>query len=295
MAKAIRESSVDVPSLIGLLKRRLKTSEVREPLNPSSWLRASGFADMCLRAEVIRYLAGVSTTSDWTADSAVTFAHGSGIHWALQNKILSAADVLRGVWRCETCGLVVGGPEKPSTAMGPQPFVSEQQKPRPTVCTQCAQTEFVYVEQFFGDAELKIGGHPDGFLEMPGVEGLGVVEAKSISSRGIWEVRSAPYMSHVIQSQIYMMLTGLKWAIVLYWDKGGFGTGCLVEHVIERDEDTIQKIRKMIVAMRQGMTNSWLPEKICETSDCPRAKKCNVADMCFEQSDHVVAISKLFK
>src|SRR6202035_532691 len=99
---------------------------------------------------------------------------------------------------------------------------------------------FQYVEHHFINDEHKITGHPDGFLVLPGLAGMGVLDAKSAGGKSAWEIKSAPNIGLVIQAQLYLWFTGCQWSKILYWVKAENGLEALVEHHVERDDDTIQ-------------------------------------------------------
>jgi hypothetical protein len=152
---------------------------------------------------------------------------------------------------------------------------------RPSKCASCDATAFMYEELLLRDPISGMEGHPDGFLWLESIAGLGVLEIKSISPKGAWEVRGCPKLDHVIQAQCYMHLSGCRWAKILYWDKAGSGLSSLIEHTVEYDEDTMDKILALLAEIRGGIRQKKLPERICADIDCPRAKECPVAEACF--------------
>ena len=84
---------------------------------------------------------------------------------------------------------------------------------RPHRCFMC-DTELnsdnsLFQEQWIIYPQYRLRGHPDGFLRMAGMPGLGILEVKSISPRGAWEIRSCAKLDHVVQAQCYMWVTGL--------------------------------------------------------------------------------------
>ena len=112
---------------------------------------------------------------------------------------------------------------------------------------------------------------------------LGILEGKSINPKGAWEVRSCPKLDHVVQAQCYMWLTGLQWAKLVYWDKAGMGLSALIEHTVERDEETIDTVKSILKEIWSGVRfeAERLPARICERRDAPRAESCAIADKCF--------------
>lgn len=246
-------------------------------MTADDWIRTSSIATLCAREEVLCSLEGLVRENQVPADLSLIFAHGTALHHIVQNDLLPKTKTLVGTWRCTHCGKVYGQSDWDYKRISDNP---EALVFRPEGCG-CGANEFVYVELMLRDFQYRIQGHPDGFLRFSDMPGLGVLEVKSISPKGAWEVRGCPKMDHVIQTQIYMHLTGCRWAKILYWDKGGSGVSALVEHTIDYDEDTVEKVLALITSIRDGIRLSKLPDRICAAIDCPRASECPVAEACF--------------
>ncbi len=258
-------------SLKKIIEDDFKEQKQRMPLKKGGKLRASEFGNMCPRQEVLCAVLNLVREEEFNADSLMIFLHGTALHWAFQNHMLPAIKVLVGKWRCNECGETYGdGNKLPANLVL-----------RPARCTKCDHADFEYRELTLFNKEYDIGGHPDGFLVLPELPGVGILEAKSIMKG--WEVKNCPMMAHVIQVQIYMWICGLQWAKIVYWEKGENGTDALIEHHIDRDEDTIKQIQLTIKSIKTGLEGGQLPERVCLKADAPRAKKCNVKGPCFEQ------------
>lgn len=259
-----------------LIQQRLKSSSPILPLTETSFLRASGFAEICPREEVLCSIKKVERTKKVDSDLELIFEHGKGIHARLQNSILPKLGVLLGCWVCLMCRNKIG--EKQEGVP-----VEKWAVKRPNSCPKCGADaeEFLYEEQHFESPEFHIGGHPDGFLLLPGMSGLGIIEAKSIGAGGAWQIKNTPKLDHAIQAHIYMWLCNLSWAKILYWDKSGNGVSALTEHTLEKDEETIDTIKKTVVEIWDGLKTGALPARICATAEAPRACACLVASPCF--------------
>jgi hypothetical protein len=143
--------------------------------------------------------------------------------------------------------------------------------------------DFEYIERWVGDFDLGIGGHPDGFMKVPWRDTIGIFEGKSISPSMSWKIKQAPYVEHLYQVHIYMMITGTDWATILYWDKGTYGTSAFVEHLIERDDELIAEIKERIVEYRASVEGRGpLPRRSCAHAYCDKAQKCPLVKVCFE-------------
>lgn len=266
-----------------LLKKGLATETPVPYLTPDSYIRVSSFSRMCPREEIICAKEKLEREDSIEPDLQLIFAHGHALHWALQNILLPKVDALYGTWSCNTCG-TLHGEDQPG-----KPW-QECIVLRPTKCKGCGKedsyhVEFTYVERTFRNEDYRIQGHPDGFLVVPGMPGMGILEAKSIGAA--YKIKNAPQIDHVIQAQCYMWLTGLKWAKIFYWEKGGKGMDALTEHTIEKDEETISEIKKTLLQTWSALKTGILPDRICDNSTCPRAKSCPVAKQCFNTNSGV--------
>lgn len=271
-ASALVRNAASSTSLKKIIAEFMEEVEQVPWLESESWLRASGLSEICPREEVLCSLDKVPRQKKISSDLKMIFEHGKALHNQLQNSVLPQIGVILGSWSCTECGQRFG-----TKTDGP---VDSWAVKRPDRCS-CSSTSFLYHEVFYGNKEYRIGGHPDGFLSIAGLEGLGILEAKSISPNGAWEIKNVPKLEHAIQAQIYMWLTGLTWTKILYWDKGTNGMNALTEHTMERDEETIETIKGLVREIQEGMAGGPLPERICVSKEAPRACTCAVAGPCF--------------
>lgn len=267
-----------------LLEAGFREDQVVPPPTADSYFRVSKISSLCAREEVLCAQHDVTRRETLDAKTLLIFLHGTSLHWGLQNHALPAIDVLYGIWCCLICGAEHGSVEtgKP---------ITETVILRPKICAKCGfapshrgEEVFRYREHHFINDEHRVMGHPDGFLQLPGHSGMGILEAKSIGGKNAWEVKKAPNIGHVIQAQLYMWFSKLKWARILYWAKGENGLEALAEHFVEYDEDTVKNVLDTIRSVREGIKGGILPERICATDDCPRAKVCSVTKKCFAVS-----------
>lgn len=275
------EAAVSSTSLRKIMETSYITVEEVSWLTTDSWMRASRFAEICPREEVLVSIGKVPRKREETGDSFVNFAIGKGIHTQLQESILPGIDVLLGEWECVKCGAHYGVKQ-------PDSKINEYAVKRPKQCSRCEDpnSAFRFHEYLLTDFEYRIQGHPDGVLSIPGITGLGLLEAKSISPKGGWEVYHVPKLDHVIQSHIYMWLTGLNWTKILYWDKGIYGLSGIVEHTVERDDETVEIIKSTLKELWSGIRTQSAPDtRICASIDAPRATKCVVAQPCFAKTE----------
>ena len=280
--------------LTDLIGKKFTTKFDKPPFHPhKNYIRCSSFASLCPREEVLCSVLGKDRTEDVDANLNLIFAHGSALHYIMQNEVLPQVGAIYGKWRCMSCGKTEG--ELLEKVPLEQCLVT-----RPEKCGWCdgikghngySRYEFFYEEVSLKSEKYRLTGHPDGFLKLPGYEGLGLLELKSISQKGAWEVKPAPKMDHAVQAQLYMWFTGAQWAQILYWDKSGFGTTALIEHHLERDDEVIEESLLTLSLISEGILNyaaqkhESLPDRICNDSGCPRAKNCTVVKDCFGAQD----------
>jgi hypothetical protein len=275
LGSLVASASAAQGSLKKLIRLRLAEENDVPYLDEKGYLRVSALADMCPREEVLASSLKVVRKKTVDADLGMIFAHGTALHWVLQNKVVGNTGALLGVWRCVDCAKQYG-------EVSPNLQEGQTLVRRPASCDQCGCTDFNYREQKFFDHDYRISGHPDGFLVLQGLPGLGVAEFKSVGPKMAWEVKHTPNLGHVVQVQTYLWLTGLQWGKLLYWEKGGFGTQALFEHTVERDEDSIEAIKTTIRSVWEGIAVGKLPERVCTTIECPRAAGCQLKNACFE-------------
>lgn len=267
-------------TLISLMAAALKEQSMQEPMKPGDLVRASGVGYLCARQEVLLSQNGVVQERKLTADTAVTYAYGHGVHFAFQNHLIPATGALVGVWFCLRCGETYGRYSPECTRF----MADSTLVPRPDGCVRCQgdSDSFIYREPFLVDIVARFKGHPDGFLVLPTHEGVGLVEFKSINERSFADAKKAPLQEHVLQVHGYFWLTGLTWARIVYWNKAGNGMSSLAEHLVTRDEDLVNVVQRRVLSIRDGLLTGVVPEhRICESPICPTAVACPVQALCF--------------
>jgi hypothetical protein len=247
---------------------------------------------VCPREEVLCSIHSVIRKDIVDGDGGVNFEQGHAVHWMFQSKILAKAGVMIGSWRCTYCGTQYGARK--------QGYI-----PRPHRCVRCGATAeeagrsngrpdesingnaFVYVEEWVGNYEHKIGGSPDGYMIQEyrsdyEMTDLTLLEFKSCNELNFNKYKEAPDFVHIIQAQLYMWLTGCRKAKAIYFNKNGVGTKGIAEHDFDYDPECIERVTDAVKEIRTGILNNEVPPRVvCMTSDCPRAMRCHVQDKCF--------------
>ena len=258
----------------------MRESRPKNPIRPGvQHVRASAAAEFCARCEVLFARNPTLDEPDKveTVDGLLTFRHGDALHWVLQNQILPQLGVMLGVWSCLDCSAHYGEVT--------DPFDPSKLAFKPAVCTAPACSgccdEFRYREQFFADPDTLLQGHPDGFIKVPWREDVGIFEAKSIGYAK--QIAENPLWHHIVQVHVYFLLTGLKWAQILYWHKAGKGLDAWTEHTVEPDEDLLEELVRQTGIMRKGLEGGAVPERVCLTPEDSLAQICPMRGRCFAE------------
>ena len=295
-------------SLKEMINNRFYRKQNRPPFSKTDWIRASSLAHLCARQIVLANASGTSLQDYIDPNLLFTFLHGTSLHWGFQNRLGPALGILLGKWRCTFCGKRFGGASDDEAAEVKElkgKLFDEKDRERfrhlmkrqididnlilrPTKCSACGAapedendewSPFEYEEQWFGEPDLRVGGHPDGFLRLPWLPGIGLLEVKSIADA--FRVRNTPDTAHVDQLQVYLRATGTYWAVVFYWSKGVYGTRAIVEHVVKRNDKRWDRISSAATSIWKGIDTGDLPNRECKSWRCSRAQKCGVGALCF--------------
>lgn len=220
------------------------------------------------------------------AAQAFTFALG----WQIQENVTNAArlaGIAWGQWKCR-CGFEYRG------------FGVDK-------CPKCTHTQMAYIEDRFQSAISGVSGSVD-LLVLTGKWGTGgclsIVEIKSMMKEQFKEL-ALPLASHRVRTSAYLRLVeesthpfrdlvDTSHAKILYACKGGYVSNPELkehghhftpfkEYEIKRDDsltDAHLARGEAFTLWLSGKTME-LPQRICETSTCPRAKSCPAVLKCF--------------
>lgn len=290
----IKRNNEQEISLTALIKETYKEKRRRAPLTEDDWLRVSSIGAICEREEVLCSIHKVDRDETIDGDSGMNFEHGHAVHWMFQSRILPAIGVIIGGWRCTYCGTQYGSRQ--------DGFI-----PRPARCYRCGaiagersredgrpdmnanDNAFVFVEEWIGNEQYKIGGSPDGqmmaeFNPDYKPEDLTLLEIKSANERSFVKVKDSPDYVHVIQTQLYMWLSEYRKAKIIYFNKNDRGTIGLREYDMDYDEECVERVLATVKLIRDGIsTKSAPPRIVCASSDCQRAFRCKVKNVCFSE------------
>ncbi|HLG36937.1 MAG TPA: hypothetical protein VI338_02280, partial [Nitrososphaera sp.] len=287
----IRRNKDGSESVVDAIKRSFQSKRETRPLGSEGWLRVSSLGSICPREEVLCSVNGVVREEWLDSGTMVNFEFGNAIHWMMQNRVLGEIGMIVGSWRCTWCGEIYGGRKtglvcRPESCAkcGASAYEAKRTNGRPDQLSK--DNAFVFVEEWIGNEEYKIGGSPDGqYIPCGGSEKDAVLlEFKSCNERNFYIYKNAPDFMHAIQAQLYMWLTGYRKGTIVYVNKNGRLPYGMAEHVLDYDEEVISLVKSAVNQIRSGIVTKELPARtVCATYDCSRAAKCVVRDLCFRE------------
>lgn len=250
--------------LIREINNKLVMENEVPPFNSNETMRVSSIVKLCPREEALRHKHGLAKIEKIEARLKRTFDFGRAFHTLVQNEWLGPWGLLWGNWICVACG------------------TSHEYCTYPTCCTRCGNKKFLYEELSFFNEEYGITAHPDGIMVTP--NGNIILELKTVNARQyklVSDMRRSPLEQHIFQINMYMWLSGLKDGLILYFDKD---ESMLCQFNISYNELIVDMLLQRVKKTRQCILDNVVPEeKICEKSDCTRAKTCVVRKYCFSK------------
>lgn len=201
----------------------------------------------CSRKQVYRYYeyeGFIKISKPDIVDSRLQriFNNGHHVHYRLGGD-LQRTTMLKGVWRCS-----YDSPDHPL----PATYGADEKLgiKKPDACS-CGFNKFNYEEVGFLDDDTMIGGHVDAVLDLRGFDINGkhvpddapiedshmIVDFKSIRWEGFKNL-TEPKSGHIIQMQIYLYLSGLKFGKFLYENKNDQN---FKQFLVVRDDEIIAR------------------------------------------------------
>ncbi|MFA5213342.1 MAG: hypothetical protein WC406_08415 [Methanoregula sp.] len=291
-----------------------KMGRPAKPLDPADlWFSASDAHNLCQRLFALAVRHGISIREAPDPELMWIFAVGTGYHYALQNDLLpSLGTLLQGGWqRISKDGTVLE--VHPGKTAGPWTEPGRGWSPKPE------GDYWKFVEPKGRIQSCRFVGKWDGVLVWPD-GATEVLEIKSIREDQFPSVNplagGRPKADHVLQVQSYLWMSGLERGRLLYVAKGSDKMRhMLAEHVVVRDDAAIRKLEADLTAcgasveamvkaleaakdMRRGLEEIGVadresiaqsilekatPERpaVCRIKSDPRARKCDLRDICF--------------
>jgi hypothetical protein len=268
-AGKLQDDNANADDLVKWAKKNIRREQEVLPLQPDSWIRASGIGWMCPREEVLCARHGVVRKEVVGPDTMWTYDVGTGMHWVMQNLVLGPRGLITGCWRCRACGAEQGGYEDHKLLAYPEH------------CPACEDPVlgFEYVEMRVADEELRVHGHVDGFHP----NGDDTWEFKTSNSYAMKAIKSGViWPAYVEQADTYMEMSDRKRTRMVFIDKDKTTIAQAWHQVIlPRSKSRWTAVRRKVLVLREGLSGGKLPGKVCATKTCNRAEGCSVVKQCF--------------
>ena len=178
---------------------------------------------------------------------------GHAYHFRMQND-LAEMGILRGYWKCKSCGKIHGKENKIGIFMPEKCDCLDEKDKRKNLSL------FEYEEVFLqSDPKYNFKGNCDGIVELEkgNPDSRYIIDFKSIKSRrfGFLKENDIKYKTQIM---IYMWLTGVHKSIIFYEDKD---VHVLKELPVEYDEEEVQRIKDKAVKLKKILDNKKLPKR----------------------------------
>lgn len=233
-------------------------TQVEESRLTEDYIHASDLYGLCSRKAVLVKEPDVDLAPRVIAPALrITFDIGRAVESLLRLKYLGPMGVLYGDWRCVVCQALATGK-------------------MPKQCAGCGRKRFDYVERTVRNEEYKVVGNLDG-MELHPAYGLGVLELKTIDGQ-LFKLLKQPQAEHIFRTHVYMWLSGLKWARILYVSKAMEKVSPLKEYFLSYDPKVVAPVIAKLKERADG------GKKCCESSTDPRAIKCPVRGGCWTRA-----------
>jgi CRISPR/Cas system-associated exonuclease Cas4 (RecB family) len=201
---------------------------------------------------------------------------GHAFHHRMQRD-LSIMGVLRGWWRCRSCGSLIGE-ENPIGIFLPEKCSCQKEEDKRKWINI-----FEYEEiSLRSEPQYNFRGNCDGIVEIdPGNENSRyVVDFKTIKSER-FDFLKFPESKYVIQVTIYMWLTGVKKSVIYYENKNDHR---IKEFVVNYDNDLVEYIKntsKKLKAVVEMGNIPKIPKGYIQSK--PPCTWCDFKDFCYKK------------
>lgn len=230
---------------------------------PEMWMSPSVISKFCPRAWAIAYRCGIPFSDTFGADNRWWMDLGTAMHMVLQEMWLGPAGLIKGGWKCPSCGTVQGyDPDDLTPIRTHGEDHMQKVTPRsaiamPDRCSQCGfrpnwRTTFSYIEPLLYNPGDKICGWCDGIIAWPSkVQPDELVDFKIPLSLK-W-VKNAPTDDHVRQLSLYMDMAHIPRGRILYISRSEKHlTDAIIEHPFTLDAEVVTQEKEKVRAFRKA-------------------------------------------
>jgi hypothetical protein len=271
--------------------KKFRAIRIKEPMQPGETFRASSLGYVCIREEVLASKFDFLREEHLPPGLQITFDIGDVFHDLYRDLYFGPMGEWVGAWKCLHCGWDTdkGGMSAPPI-IGKTPGVMAQM---PVKCKGCGapffslddevQTYGTFKEWLVEDRLHLIHGHPDGWHVALGRKRR-LTDMKSQSANSFLGRRSIE-PPHKVQVISYLHMCEDKEGAVWYLNKSPWGDSpsFLRDFDVDYDKDQFRKLVAVpMEKLQDGLAGGALPERTCPSIECPRAKDCQLSEICFD-------------
>jgi len=275
-----------------------RATDIKKPMQIGDTFRASSLPYLCVREEILANRYDVIRVKHQPVGLQITFDIGNLFHNLYRDFYFGPMGEWAGAWKCLRCDWDTdkAGLSSPPTFKAKLTSPGKLAK-MPEVCGGCGapfilppneddnmQLYGTFKEWYIEDRNIGLHGHPDGWSLRHGSSRV-LVDLKSHGANR-FSSRRTLREGHDLQIWAYQHMCGDDSAEVWYMNKSPWGDSLSFLRDIAPKFDR-KKFEMFVVKplekLMNGLAGGALPERDCISLDCPRAKECQLVDVCFEQ------------
>jgi hypothetical protein len=267
-------------------QKATRCTKTKEPMQPGDSFRASSMGYLCVREEILAHRYDFIRVEHIQPGLQITFDIGHRFHDLYRDLYFGPMGEWAGAWECLHCGWSTDD-SGDSAPPGKNPG---RLATMPLTCKKCGapfisfddeiRTYGHFKEWLVEDHELFFYGHPDGWS----VAASRVLADLKSNSATSFPTRRSVEPAHVAQLMAYLHMCQERHGSIWYVNKSPWGDSpsFLRDFEIEYNVDLFKKlVATPMTLLQNGLAGGPLPDRICPTKDCPRAKECQLSDVCF--------------
>lgn len=277
----------------GLLAKLIRKGvEIPKVLGHDRGIRASSMHDLCMRERIFAYRLKADVVVENMNYTGLYYTQvGTKVHELFQDIIFQYIKILKGDWKCYTCG---------------EMWYDQY---HPEDCEECVysgnRANIKYDEHIVVADKVErqyvpyLTGHVDGVICLNRLEAmvngetdlddipedLVLLELKTAGMQMMKKVmeNGAPPEYYATQATIYQRASGYDRTMFLYINRD---TATLGSFMYEGEDRLWNRVQEKLDQLEVGRRDGILPpQKECSTATCKRAKNCPFRDSCFGFED----------
>ena len=295
LVKEIREDRSKLPGQRLFDYLREQPPRVKQPMKPGGYFRISSLPYLCPREEVLAFQNEIIRVENIPPHLQITFDIGHVFHDLYRDWYFGPMGEWAGAWKCKRCGW-----DTDAAGLSLPPVKGSHRAKLATMpekCPECPEIApeehedvnagmgtITFKEWVVRDKKLRLQGHPDGWRVLPGEDPI-IVDLKSHGSNG-FIARNTLREGHDIQVWSYQYCSDEtdRKGEVYYLNKSPWGDHtAFVRNIVAPFDKKLfdYNVRKPMITLQEGLDGGKLPDRICVSIDAPKAKECQLAEICF--------------